>query len=52
MTGNGNYISLYDRRVQLVADVLMQHSKLTKKTAVPLAEHILDALDYIPEKIR
>jgi Family of unknown function (DUF6307) len=51
MTDNGKYISLYDRRVQLVADTLMQHSTLTKKTAVPLAVHVLDALDHIPENI-
>ena len=51
MADNGEYISLYDRRVQLVADTLMRHSKLTKKTAVPLAVHVLDALDHIPESI-
>lgn len=51
MADNGEYISLYDRRVQLVADTLIQHSKLTKKTAVPLAVHVLDALDHIPENI-
>jgi hypothetical protein len=51
MTDNGKYISLYDRRVQLVADALMQHSKLTEKPAVPLAVHVLDALDHVPENI-
>lgn len=49
---NGKYVSLYDRRVELVAETLMQHSKLTEKTAVPLAVHVLHALDHIPEKIR
>lgn len=52
MTDNSKYVSLYDQRVQVVADALMQHSKITKKAAVPLTEYVLDALDHIPEKIR
>jgi hypothetical protein len=46
------YVSLYDRRVKLVAAALMQNSKLTEDVAVELAKHVLDALDHIPEKVR
>ena len=46
------YVSQYDRRVRMVADALTQNSSLTDDAAVALAEHVLDALDHIPEKIR
>jgi hypothetical protein len=47
-----NYISLYDQRIQLVAHVLVQHSKLSEKDAADLAVHVLYAIDHIPEKVR
>jgi hypothetical protein len=47
-----SYVSLYDQRVRLVADALLQNSKLEKEAAVELAAHVLYAIDHIPEKVR
>lgn len=47
-----SYVSLYDQRVRLVTDALMQNSKLEEKAAVELAAHVLYAIDHIPEKVR
>ena len=52
MTGNGDYVSLYDLRVKLVQKALLDHSELDDKRAFDLAVHVLDALDHIPEKAR
>jgi hypothetical protein len=52
MTGNGTYVSLYDLRVKRVQKALQDHSDLDDKTSFELAEHVLDALDHIPEKAR
>jgi Family of unknown function (DUF6307) len=52
MAANGTYVSLYDRRVRLVADALKQHSKLSESEALELAVHVLYALDHIPETVR
>jgi hypothetical protein len=52
MTSNGTYVSLYDQRVELVAAALTAHSELTELAAVEVAEHVLYALDHIPEKVR
>jgi len=52
MTENGDYISLYDLRVQLVQKALRDHSTMDDTSAFDLAEHVLDALDHIPEKAR
>jgi Family of unknown function (DUF6307) len=52
MTENSTYVSRYDRRVRLVANALMDHSDLDDRTAVTLAEHALDAIDYLPEEVR
>ena len=53
MSTNGTYVSLYDRRVELVADALAQNSKtLDEKAARELAVHVLYALDHIPETVR
>lgn len=52
MATTTSYVSLYDQRIQLVADALMQHSKLKEKAAVDLAVHVLHAIDHIPEKVR
>jgi hypothetical protein len=51
-TSASNYISLYDKRVRLVAYALKQHSKLGEKDAMDLAVHVLHAIDHIPEKVR
>lgn len=52
MTINGKHISAYDRRVKVVADALVQHSKLGETAAAKLAVKVLRALDHIPEKVR
>ena len=52
MTSNGTYMSVYENRIKLVTDTLMQHSELDEKTAVELARHVLYAIDHIPEKVR
>lgn len=44
--------SPYFHRLELVRDTLMSHSKLKDKEASELAEHVLQALNSIPEKIR
>lgn len=46
------YVSLYDQRIRLVAQALMQNSKLEEKVAFDLAVHVLSAIDHIPEKVR
>jgi hypothetical protein len=46
------YMSPYDVRVQLVKDTVRKHSKLGDKASFELAEHILDVLNHIPEKVR
>jgi hypothetical protein len=52
MTNNGTYISLYDLRVRMVQKALQDHSDLDDPTSFDLAEHVLYALDHIPEKTR
>ena len=52
MTTAVKYVSIYDRRVNLIKDILTEHSKLGEKASFELAERILDALDHIPEKVR
>ena len=52
MSTNGEYVSLYDLRVKLVQKAIRNHSDLDDKTSFDLAEHVLDALDHIPEKSR
>ena len=52
MTNNGTYVSLYDQRVQLVADALTANSPLTGEDAAELARHVLYALDHITERVR
>jgi hypothetical protein len=44
--------SPYLLRLELVRDTLMSHSKLKNEEAGELAEHVLQALNSIPEKIR
>lgn len=45
-------LSRYDRRVQLVKDIVRTHSKLDDKAAATIAVNVLRALDTVPEKIR
>jgi hypothetical protein len=52
MSTNGTYVSLYERRVRLVADAIKAHSKLSEQDALELAVHVLYALDHIPEVVR
>lgn len=52
MTDTVKYMSIRDRRVKLVQDVLREHSKLGDKASFELAVHVLKALDYVPEKVR
>ncbi len=42
----------YEIRLQLVTDTISAHSKLGNDAAVKLAEHVLAALNSIPEKVR
>ena len=42
----------YEIRVDLVKDTIVARSKLGDKAAADLAEHVLDALNSIPEKMR
>jgi uncharacterized protein DUF6307 len=44
--------SPYLLRLELVRDTLVSHSKLKDEEASKLAEHVLQALNSIPEKIR
>ena len=52
MSSNGTYVSVYGRRVILVAEALRAHSKLGEKAAKEIAVHVLYALDHIPERVR
>ena len=49
---NTPYVSLYDQRVKLVADVLGEHSSLEEEAATALAAQVLYVLDHIPERVR
>jgi Family of unknown function (DUF6307) len=44
--------SPYVQRLELVRDTITSHSKLEDKAASELAEHVLEALSSIPEKMR
>ncbi|WP_367127692.1 DUF6307 family protein [Saccharothrix sp. HUAS TT1] len=46
------YLSLYERRIELVREALSAHSELSRKDARDLAVHVLHALDRIPENLR
>jgi hypothetical protein len=52
MTTAVKYVSGYDQRVNLIKDVLNNHSKLSEKASLELAERILNALNHIPAKVR
>ena len=52
MSQTTTYVSVHEQRVQLVAQAITKNSKLGDKAATELAEHVLYALDHIPEKVR
>jgi len=52
MTSPTTFRSPYVQRVELVRDTIVSHSKLGDKAASELAEHVLDALNSIPEQVR
>ena len=52
MTDTTTFVSLYERRVALVQDVLRKGSDLGGQPAHDLAVQILYAIDHIPEPIR
>ena len=52
MASPTTFRSPYVQRLELVRDTIMSHSKLGDKAASELAEHVLHALNSIPEKVR
>ena len=52
MASPTTFRSPYVHRLELVRDTITSHTKLGEKEASELAEHVLDALNSIPEKIR
>jgi hypothetical protein len=52
MTSNTVFVSLYDKRVKLVQDVLKEHTKHSDEECHALAVRVLHTLDTIPEKVR
>ena len=52
MTSPTTFRSPYVQRLELVRDTIKSHSKLGDKEASELAEHVLQELNSIPEKIR
>lgn len=51
-TSGTTFVSRYEQRVMLVADVLRKNSTLDEKTAHELAVHVVYAIDHIPEPKR
>jgi hypothetical protein len=52
MASPTTFRSPYVLRLELVRDTITSHTKLGDKQASDLAEHVLHALNSIPEKIR
>jgi hypothetical protein len=52
MASPTTFRSPYVLRLELVRDTITSHTKLGEKEASDLAEHVLQALNSIPEKIR
>lgn len=52
MASPTTFRSPYLQRLELVKDTIRSHSKLGDKAASELAEHILHALNSIPERMR
>ncbi|HVW42388.1 MAG TPA: DUF6307 family protein [Amycolatopsis sp.] len=52
MTSSTVYVSLYEKRVKLVQDVLKKDTKLSDEECQALAVRVLHTLDTVPEKVR
>lgn len=52
MASPTTFRSPYDLRLELVRDTITSHTKLGGEEASELAEHVLETLNSIPEKIR
>jgi hypothetical protein len=52
MASPTTFRSPYVHRLELVRDTITLHTKLGDKEASELAEHVLDTLNSIPEKVR
>lgn len=52
MKNNATHMSMHERRVGLVSETIMQHSKVAKKEAIELARQVVYTLDHMPEKVR
>jgi hypothetical protein len=52
MASSTTFRSPYVQRVELVRDTIKSHSQLEDTAASELAEHVLHALNSIPEKVR
>ena len=52
MASPTTFRSPYVQRLEPVRDTITSHSKLGDKAASELAEHVLDALNSIPERVR
>lgn len=46
------FTSAYDRRLELVEDVVAERTKLGGKAARDLVVHVVSELDHIPERVR
>lgn len=46
------HVSAYERRLEVVEDVLTSRTELDAKATRNLAVHVLRALDHIPERVR
>jgi hypothetical protein len=46
---NAVFVSRYEKRVQIVQEVLKGNSKLSDKATRQLAVEVVDAIDHIPE---
>lgn len=52
MTTDTTVVTRYDRRLNLVRDVVKAHSKLGDQAAAELAVQMLHVLDTVPEHVR
>jgi len=46
------YRTAYERRIDLVATTITEHSALDRDAAVALAREVLAVLDHVPEHMR
>lgn len=52
MSSTMPFVSVYDRRVQIVLGVIQDRTQLKEPEATDLAKRILAEIDHIPERIR